>query len=893
MTLNYIYYPEQFLSILPSNVGSKAYYVAYLKHIGCKVPKSFFLGVKAYELFVEQNNLKKYIEERLSNVNFDDLKELEAATNDIKKKFLEGEIPEEIRREIELTLNNFEAERLAIRSSATSEDLPFASFAGMYDTYLNVPRENVLEYIKRVWASAWNTRAVKYRKEIGLEDVSMGVIIQEFIPADKSAVLFSADTVTMRPDMIVINSTFGLGEGIVSGEENVDVFYVDKLNKAVKNRVIAEKKEIVVPVETGGTEKKSLENKANEPSLTEEEIEKLVETTLYIEKMFRKPFDAEIIFKDGEMMCVQIRPITTYVDTYGYYKIEYKKFDDMETIWTNINIGELMPGIVLPLSWSIMKKNIDYGFREPFTYLPYLKEPVNFTRLFAGRAYLNYDALRYIPSVLPGGSVEIMDELYLGGLPFEKEPEKRPSKITLAKYLLNMMKDMSVKKKESDRLMAKIDKQYREHITLNLKEKSFEEIVGVYRNFDKIFEEMHAFAIHIGNSAYALPNINMVKETLLDMGVNLDERPLDKELLIGLSEMESELASASMWNLAKMVKEDSALLALFKAWDGEELYKRIYDNKSRFEKFINAFENFLIEYGHRCVGEFKLENKRWMEEPEHVLNIIKHYVLNNVDSPYEKIEKQKEIREKAEQEFIALVKEKYKNPVTRKMKLMTLDNAKTFVRLRENMKTALVKLSAIRRKYILEIADRLVEKDFLKERDDVFYLTNSELLDLIDGKLIPQIANKAIAIRKKVYNTYPNMIIPDIIIGFLKPEEVKKETTEEKIEGIVEIKGIPGSPGVYRGKAKVINNPKEINRLNKGDVLVAATTDLGWTPLYLVSGALVVEIGSVLSHGAIIAREYGIPAVMNAKNATKIIKDGDEVEVDGDNGVVRVLKRAD
>ena len=889
----YIYDINERLAITRENVGTKGFYLSLLKGMGYNVPKTVFLSVKAFDDFLNHNGLREKIDELLKDANFNELEKLEKKCKEIKDLILNAEVPDSIRKDIMDAVNSLGVDKLAVRSSATSEDLPFASFAGMYDTYLNVPEEKIVDYVKKVWASSWNARALSYREELGIKEVKMGVIIQEFIDADKSGVVFSADVINMRPDVIIITSNFGLGEGIVSGEEDVDTFVIDKFEGKILEKNVQSKTQAVFRSNNEGTEKRELPNELKEKaSLSEEEIDFLRRVTVDIEKRLRRPIDVEFIFKDGEGIIVQVRPITTFVDTFGYYEIEWKKYDDLETIWTNINIGELMPGIILPLTWSIMKKNIDYGFYEPFKYLSILYEGLNFTRLFAGRAYLNYDALRAIPSVLPGGSPEIMDELYLGGLPFEKEAEKKPGGLTKVKYTINMLRDMSTKKKESDRLMPKIDKLYKEHIKLDLRDKPFEEILDIYKKFDEIFEERHAFAIHIGCSAYALPSINMVKESLKELGVNLEENPLDKKLLIGLTDMESELASAKIWDLAKMVREDSALLEIFKFTEEKEILRRVYDNRKRFKEFIDAFEDFILNFGHRCVGEFKLENKRWIEDLDHVVTMIKHFVETDIESPYEKMERQKEEREKAEEEYKKLVKSKTMNPVKRQLYFSYLENAKIFVRLRENMKTALVKLSAIRRKYILEIAKRLIEKGLLTEENEIFYLTNSELMDLIDGKITPQVAKRIIENRKKVYKTYPNMIVPDIIKGYLKPEEVKQETKRVELgEGTIELTGIPGSPGSYKGKAVIVNDPREISKMEKGDVLVASATDLGWTPLYLISGALIVEIGSVLSHGAIIAREYGIPAVMNVKNATKIIEDGDMVEVDGYNGTVRVYKK--
>mgnify|MGYP000483425351 CR=1 FL=1 len=887
MERQFVFKIEEIADPSIDKMGTKGYYLWILHKNGFKIPKTYILDTSAYELFVKENNL----EESFSEIeNILDEKALEEALEKLREKIMKSTIPCSIKNEIEQIVCDSGIDKFAIRSSATGEDLPYVSFAGMYDTYLNVLCEQVIEYVKKVWASLWNLRAVKYRNQIGIKDVKMAVILQEFIPAEKSGVAFSADVVKMDPGVVVINTSFGLGEGIVSGQVEVDTYYVDKFKGEVKEKILGEKKHIIVPKDEGGTKRSELDPNLRDVSVLEDqEIKDIASNVFDIEKLYKAPIDVEWVIHSGDLYIVQTRPITTFENIYGYYDIEWHDYDNLETIWTNVNIGELMPGIVKPLSWSIMKINIDYGFREPFAYLPYLKKPINFTRLFLGRAYLNYDALRAIPSILPGGSAEIMDELYLGGLPFEKTPEPKAKGLKAAEYMIRMIRDMNRKKKEANRLIPLLDKKYKEFLEKDLSKLSFDELVELHKNFDEIFGERHAFAIHIGCSAYALPNINLLREKILELGVDLNENPLDKNLLLGLTDMESAMASAKLWDLAQMVIEDSALLELFKFRKTDEVLEEVTRSKDRFQAFLNVFNEFMREFGHRCVGEFKLENPRWMEEPLLIIEMIKHYVETKASSPYELIEKQREIREKAERELIKIINERIRNPIKKKYIKSILNSAQAFVRYRENMKTALVKLSYIRRKIILEIARRLKEKGVLSDVNDIFYLTNRELIDLLESKITPQIANMIIDRRKEIYKTLEDKKPPNIIIGYLRPEHV---ITEERIEKPAEnvLKGIPGSPGIYRGTARIINNPREFHKLKKGDVLVAPATDLGWTPLYLISGAIVIEIGSVLSHGAIIAREYGIPAVMNVKNATKIIKDGDIVEVDGTNGEVRIIQ---
>jgi len=821
-------------------VGGKAFNISKLTREGFAVPEGFCITTKAYDYFMDFNS----ISEKDGNIG---------------DKIREGLMPPAL---VELIRDAYHAyldsNPCAVRSSSTFEDLKSASFAGQYKSFLNVSEENLLDAVKECWASLWSQRAVEYRKNKGIDDenMEMAVLVQEMIPAEASGVLFT-------DSRIVVEAVWGLGDALVGGKVVPDRFVIERNRLNVVERTVSHK-EVMSQMSTTGVETTDIPTHMRDmPVLEDSRIQELCALGLKVETLFGCPQDIEWALHNSRVILLQARPISV---------------KEEQTVWSRANLAETQPGYVMYLSRIP-------GNRPDFFVLgvtPLLKcfgvedvpEDLRLTEYIYGHIYVNMTAVHNTLGKIPGLSPETLDQV-MGHQGEEEVSESKPGFSAIVKLLPGVIRILQLflhlpadTKRVIPYSVELIDSiRHRDLRDLSLEE--LDELV--WEMYDRTAQ---VFQVHACTALVNTPVFGILQKILNGIG----EEGTENLLTIGLEGMSSSQLGVEMWKLAQNAKKSPRVSELILSRGEDAL-----DELEKFpegQTFLKELDTFLDDFGDRGSQELELSVPRWGENPSFVLSMVANYLNSKVD-PVKTMEEQKKIRLETTDRVL---KKLSRNPFMKLVFQTMLKKGKQYMVARENLKTTWVRgFSAMRALYLV-IADNLVEKGVLQRRDHIFFLKMTEVSDIIAGNLEKEHIDPLIEERKKEKEEYEHLDVPMEMVGKPPPVDELKYTVEpkEKLEGT----GCSG--GVVTGRAKVVLDPNECPKVEEGEILVTSVTDPGWSPLYVTAGGLVMELGSTLSHGVIIAREYGIPAVVGVKDATKIIKTGQLVTVDSNKGIIYI-----
>jgi len=818
-------------------VGGKGLNLGLLTKAGFRVPDGFCITTEAYKIAVKQSP--------------------------------KAAIPENISSEILSAYNQLGGGMVAVRSSATAEDLPDASFAGQQDTFLNVQGDgNLLRATKDCWVSLFSSRAVAYRRERGIDDdqVSMSVVIQKMLQPDVSGVMFSISP--GDKNSLMIEGSWGLGEAIVSGKVSPDCFTVDRQSLQIaeckicsKNLMITEDGESRVPIE-----------RRNIQSLNDDEIVQLARLGLEIEGFYSSPQDMEWALVGDDFYLLQSRPITvleTDSEVEDLRQAEIKKLQEMAedtgTVWCSFNLSETLPE-PLPMTWSIISRfmsgrgGLGVTYRELGFMPSKIVDEKGIVDLICGRAYYNLSR---------------EPRMYFNEYPLEHDFQKlkeNPASASYPQPTVNIRKSTVgfwlkfgyyvYKMIAADGKMKRVRKDHDERLkTWTIPEflKYMQEQRAV--KLDELPDEeiMAKLGEWLGNILIYFAKEGLKASILAGMSYN--------NLQMLLTKCFGDDTRAMLDNLVVGLEGDMTVETNHKLWDVAHGQLTI--------------EDFLEGYGHRAAGEFELAQPRWREDTEYVENMVNIYREHEDFDPEAQFLTQKERREKAESDLRErLLTGKAK--VYSKRILMELDYTQRYMPYRETSKFYLMMGYERIRLALLELGKR-----YFDSADDIFYLTSDELPELVACKSVSMRApfHKKVAERRHRRDKLLSIELPDVIFSDAL-EQVGDPPLPESSE---ELDGTPISGGVATGEAKILlKPPRRQEDMETGYILVCPSTDPGWAPLFPGARGLVMERGGVLSHGAIVAREYGIPAVANVPGATKIIKDGQKIKVDGNGGKVSI-----
>ncbi|WP_461113457.1 phosphoenolpyruvate synthase [Spirosoma jeollabukense] len=866
-------------------VGGKGANLGELTRIeGIHVPDGFCITTDAFKRILEETpSINEWLDQ-LSLLKVEDRDKIGELSGKIRSVIERITIPQDIYSAITHHIEQFgERNAYAIRSSATAEDLPTASFAGQQDTFLNsIGKEAILKHIRQCWASLFTDRAVIYRLQNGFDHhkVQLAVVVQKMIFSDVAGIMFTADPVTSTRNILSIDASFGLGEAMVSGLVNADNYKV-RDGKIIDKKISA-KKLAIYAVEAGGTKEQAIEfAMQNKQALTDEQILQLARLGRTIEAHFGYPQDIEWCLVDDTFSIVQSRPITTLYPIPGADDEENARHGQADRgphIYVSVGHQQMMidPMKPLGLSFYLMTTRASMhtaGGRLFVDVAPMLASPV-------GRQTL-VDTLGKSDPLMKDALTTLIERNDFIKPTVDDAPPKGHSLAdyqTLQDYDPTLVSDL-IKQNETSVEALKQAIQTKSGLEL------FDFIQEDILQLKKIMADPRSFGmIMTGMNASHWINANMqewlgeknaadilsqsVPNNITSaMGLALMEvadvlRPYP-EVIDHLQRHQDAGAGHAQ------VTVDTFLHELTKLEGGQEAH--------------DAIQAFLNKYGMRCAGEIDITRTRWSEKPGALIPIILSNLKNfEPGASKRKFQQGRQEAIQKEQELLDRLQQLPDGAQKAKETKRMIDLIRNFAGYREYPKYGMINRYYVYKQALLKEAEQLVQATVIREKEDIYYLSFDEFREVVrtntlDYSLISQ--------RKDDYKLYEKLTPPrvitsdgEIITGAYKRENLPADA----------IPGLAVSSGFIEGRARVILT-METADLEPGDILVTSFTDPSWTPLFVSIKGLVTEVGGLMTHGAVIAREYGLPAVVGVENATRLIKDGQRIQVNGTDGYVEIL----
>ncbi|TDL49686.1 phosphoenolpyruvate synthase [Paenibacillus dendritiformis] len=845
------------------HVGGKGLNLGELSKIeGIQVPEGFCVTTVGYQKAIEQNETYHALLNRLTMLNVEDRDQIGEISRKIRQIILEVEIPSDVVKAVTQYLSQFgEEHAYAVRSSATAEDLPYASFAGQQDTYLNIiGKEAILQHISKCWASLFTDRAVIYRMQNGFDHshVYLAVIVQRMVFPQASGILFTADPITSNRKVISIDASFGLGEALVSGLVSADCYKV-KEGEIVDKRIAA-KKLAVYGRKEGGTETQQIDPEQQKTqTLTEQQILQLARIGRHIEAYFGCPQDIEWCLVDDTFYIIQSRPITTL------YPIPEAN-DEENRVYVSVGHQQMMTDPMKPLGLSFFQLTTTAPMRKAGGRLF-----VDVTPMLASRDnILNY--LGRSDPLITDALITVIERDFIKMLP---DDNTAPSPIkSNADKMREIENNPSIVPDSIKRNQESI-----EALKQNIRTKSGSEL------FDFILEDIQQLK-KIVFDPQSIDVILAAMDAATWINENIYEWLGEKHAADTLSQsvpgnITSEMGLALL-DVADVIRPYPEIIEYLQHVKDEHFLDELltFDGGQETRDAIYAY---LDKYGMRCAGEIDITRRRWSEKPTTLVPLILGNIKNfEPNASQRKFEQGQQEALKKEQELLERLKQLPDGEQKAKKTKQTIDFIRNFSGFREYPKYSMINRYFVYKQALLKEAEQLVQAGIIHEKEDIFYLAFEELHEVVrTNKLDYQIINK----RKDEYNYYEKLTPPRVITsdGEIISGEYKRENLPD--EAII---GLPVSSGVIEGRARVILNMEDAD-LEDGDILVTAFTDPSWTPLFVSIKGLVTEVGGLMTHGAVIAREYGLPAVVGVESATNRIKDGQRIRVHGTEGYIEIL----
>ncbi|MGW1723327.1 rifamycin-inactivating phosphotransferase [Streptomyces sp. NPDC002306] len=860
-------------------VGGKGAHLGGLSRIeGIHVPGGFCVTTDAFRRIMAEGPSIEDQLDRLSRSSPDDREAIRTFSAQIRATIEGIAIPGDLAAAITRALSEFdERAAYAVRSSATAEDLPTASFAGQQDTYLNVVGPTaVLRHVSRCWASLFTERAVTYRQRNGIDHrtVHMAVVVQRMAFPQAAGVLFTADPVTGNRKVATVDAGFGLGEALVSGMVNPDVFKVR--HGEVVARTIAAKQRAVHAVPTGGTREVAIEPRRQEqPALTDAQVVRLVELGRRIEAHFGRPQDIEWCLVDDGFQIVQSRPVTTLfpVPAAG---------DQENHVYVSVGHQQMMTDAMKPLGHSMWRLTAMVPMHEAGGRLF-----VDVTRRLASPASraalldvmgkgdpLVRNALEtvldredFVPSVPDAASPGGPQGSAAGGPPVDGASVPVEADPAIVGELIE----------RSQVSVAALERDIRTKTGPAL----FDFLLDAFEEHKRVLgDPLNMRAIMAGMEATWWLN-DKLREWLGE------KNAADTLTLSAPDNITSEMGLALL-DVADVIRPRSEVVAFLRGVEHVEHieYEDFLDELAKLAggtEARDAIEAYLDRYGMRCVGEIDITRPRWRERPGTLVPVILDNVRNFEPGAAERRFEQgrRKAREK-EQDVLsrlrALPDGEGRADATKRM----IDQVRAFIGYREYPKYGIVSRYFVYKRALLEEAERLVRAGVLAEKEDVFHLTFQEFHDVVRSR---QVDDQLIQRRKEAFRAYRALTPPRVLTS--EGEAVTGAYRRDDVPAGA-LTGLPVSAGTVEGRARVILDMAEAD-LEAGDILVTTFTDPSWSPLFVGIAGLVTEVGGLMTHGAVIAREYGLPAVVGVERATRLIRDGQRIRVHGTDGYVEIL----
>lgn len=855
------------------NVGGKGMSLSKMLQAGFPVPDGFHITTEAYCQFIAANGLQTKILTALQDVDPAVPSTLEAASVSISNLFTESSIPTDISSaitEIYTSLHRKSSvvhrKSVAVRSSATAEDLPEASFAGQQETFLNIRGEKaLLEAVKKCWASLWTARAISYRikNNINQNTVALAVVVQEMVDAEAAGILFTANPINGRRDEMVINAAWGLGEAIVGGLVSPDTIVVDKSTAKLKTYDVAEKAVITVRTEKGTREDPLDDTRRRSRVMTEAQVIELTNIAHGIESYYGKPQDIEWCHAEGKFFIVQSRPITTLRDMEVPPPTKWKLPKGTYAVLRN-NIVELMADPLTPLFETLGLSAINTSLSR------FMNESFGMRGIMPPEIIIVVNHYAY-----NNGSVSAMGMLRL---------------------LFNMGKIIRMMFTGAVERWTEEGRPVYQGTVASWQAKNWQSAssVELVNNAGQLTEAaIDAYGALVSGVIPAAWITEAVFTNVYNRLIKRRDDPSAPTFLLGYDSLPIR-ADKSLYSLAEWVREYPALAQCLERTVTSQLVALCESGlapgdvtPSLWQDWRVRFHQYLQDFGY-MLYDLDFVHPVPADDPAPVLDALKLYLSERGINPYVR---QRESSERREQSVHVMrgrltgLRLKWFNKC--------LASAQKYAPLREDGLAEIGLAYPLIRQMLRELGNRFVQQNVISTADQIFWLTREEVFEtatrLDAGQSVESLAEKIPqrkAEHRAALSVRPPMMLPQMkVFGFDLMS--LKDKRGRRNRGDV-IKGVAASPGVASGVARILHGPEDFGQMKPGDVLVAPITTPAWTPLFAMASAVVTDIGGPLSHGSIVAREYGIPAVLGTGVATHRIQNGQTITVDGGKGIVEL-----
>lgn len=873
-------------------IGGKAYNLNKMIEAGFPVPHGFVVTWKGYEHFLDNCFLKDSIQKTTYTEDSRELKSLyKSISNAVQRQTISPNLAAPITKHY----LNLEAKSVAVRSSATSEDSKQHSFAGQFETYLNITDEHqLLSSIVKCWSSLWSERALSYRlhNKDSLDSGKIAVVVQKMVQAQISGVIFTKNPVTKDENQFLIEASWGLGEAIVSGKTMTDAFVVDINSRKIIDKTINYKLHMCVPRDNQGTDDiKVPEDKRSLQTLSDDQVLELANIALNIRNFYQSEQDIEWAYDGKQFYILQSRPITTIDQNEVVLHDKEKQLRD-RAIFTAVDIGESFTGIFTPLGLSFAKRYFYHTHSALISALGLIDtgNPHKYTTFLFGRTYMDmtYHTYLYAQSFLFRDQSKLLEkfsneEINLKNYknPYGIGPKGLNYLRSSLFYSKIVIKDLLTYKKRSRKFLKNRLTIFNRYRSLELKK------LTLYDLHEKLNEAYQYF--HDSCAEYAPPFMyGFVFYDVLKL--------LSKNWFPETAESIPELikADASELRSSEVVSfiEDLAQEALRLPPNIQEIILTLPASQVAVEleafpeskNFLIKYQNLLCIHGVRAHHEMELTNPRWIDDPSYILTTVKTY-MNNKDFSIIST------RETRNNERINQARKAIETMpwVKRKIYNFVINSYLKLSKIREEMRMCFIQGIWMNRLLVFEVVSRLVKEKVLNNEKECAFITYDDILLYTSGKASAWELFSREKIENNRRNHFINLHIPTPPLTYIGHWEPTNDLTEKSHTDF--LKGLASSTGKIVGKARIILNLEEqMEEFQPGEILVTRFTDVAWTPLFNLASGVVADIGSMLSHSSIVARELGIPAVVNTKIATQTIRTGDTIVVDGNEGKVYISR---
>lgn len=840
-------------------VGGKGASLARLAAAGLPVPPGFHITTTAYREFVAQYGLQEQILAIVSTIHSDQPAALEEASRRIRQLFTEHALPDALAGAIQQAYAELGEGGVpaAVRSSATAEDLPGMSFAGQHDTYLNIRgAEAVVEAVRKCWASLWTARAIDYRARhnIAPQDVSLAVVVQRLIPAEAAGILFTADPVSGLRGRALISASWGLGEAVVGGLVTPDSLTVEKSDGRVISRQTADKQVMTVRTANTTEEQPVPLNLRQAPVLSDAAAAQLTALGVQIEQLYGQPMDIEWAWAEGQFAILQARPITALPSAEPAAPLTWPK-PPRGVMYMRASFAEQIPNPVSPLFATLGLRMADIATQE-----------------FMGRftkAKVNY---AYVPV---HGYV-----FMVAGLGFSDMVAYSRMTGQITSMVLHAQEHCRSARQQFVRLIQEWEaKDFN-----NLSPGALLAGAGV------IFQESVRLYTHL--QAGTIPLSTMSESLFTQFYHRLVRRKGDPEgatFLLG-AETSALRAEKALFDLAAWCRNRPDLADYLRQTPASQAAQALRQSQPPAElpsecwgAWQEQFQVYLRKHG-QVTYDLDFANPVPAEEPTALLETIKMYLLGSGNDPYARQQAARERRIQAEKAILARLHWPLKNWFQR-----LLHWAQAAAPGREDSLADLGSGHPLIRRYLNELGRLLAEGGAIPDAQSIYWLEEAEVQELVNsleaGRALPDLSDHIPprqAERQHCMKITPPALLPEkskwaVLVPWHRASD------DQSI-----LHGTGTSAGQVTARACVLFGPDDFPRMRPGDVLVAVTTTPAWTPLFAMASAVVTDIGGPLSHSSIVAREYGIPAVMAAGSATRRISGGQIITVDGSKGLITI-----